>query len=90
MIGLAKGCRGSESSSFRRQLAKCQYLDWLQVLRRRDKEVFFHGREVGVLTAGLTKERELPAIEIDRAVERKRKFEQDPELHTYEEPTHHS
>ena len=111
-------------------------LDWLHVLRRRDKKVyakcvaavqrltelghelrrpladylrdgiyelrpksgrvnyrilyFFHGREVGVLTAGLTKERELPAIEIDRAVERKRKFEQNPELHTYEEPTHHS
>ncbi len=46
---------------------------------------FFHGREIGVLTAGLTKEREVPAIEIDRAVERKRKFEQNPRLHTYEE-----
>jgi hypothetical protein len=46
---------------------------------------FFHGREIGVLTAGLTKEREVPAIEIDRAVERKGKFEQNPRLHTYEE-----
>lgn len=75
---------------FQEAAGQVPVLDWLQVLRRRDKEVFFHGREVGVLTAGLTKERELPAIEIDRAVERKRKFEQDPELHTYEEPTHHS
>jgi hypothetical protein len=51
---------------------------------------FFHGREIGVLTAGLTKEREVPAIEIDRAIARKRKFEQNPHLHTYEEPAQHS
>jgi hypothetical protein len=32
----------------------------------------------------------VPAIEIDRAIERKRKFEQNPHLHTYEEPAQHS
>lgn len=46
---------------------------------------FFHGREAAVLAVGLTKEREVPPIEIDRAVERKRKFEHDPKRHTYEE-----
>ena len=44
---------------------------------------FFYGRTVAVISHGLVKERRVPSIEIDRAVERKRRFEQDPERHTY-------
>ncbi len=46
---------------------------------------FFHGKAVAVASQGLTKEREVPPREIDRAVERKRKFEAAPARHTYEE-----
>jgi phage-related protein len=45
---------------------------------------FFHGR-IAVLSHGLTKEQVVPPREIDRALERKRKFESDPERHTLEE-----
>lgn len=46
---------------------------------------FFHGRTAAVLSHGLVKERAVPPKEIDRAVERKRKFEADPKRHTHEE-----
>lgn len=46
---------------------------------------FFHGRGVALLAHGLTKEKAVPPGEIDRAVQRKRRFEADPEQHTYEE-----
>lgn len=46
---------------------------------------FFHGSAVAVLSHGIVKERIVPPKEIDRAVERKRKFEQAPADHTYEE-----
>jgi len=46
---------------------------------------FFHGRHVAVLASGLTKESEIPPAEIDRAMARKRLFEQDPNGHSYEE-----
>ncbi len=46
---------------------------------------FFHGREVGVLAHALTKEKEVPNTDIDRAVQRKQAFESDPDAHTYEE-----
>lgn len=46
---------------------------------------FFHGRNVAVVSHGFTKEAEVPAIEIDRAINRKRAFEKDPERHTYKE-----
>ncbi|PYV85490.1 MAG: hypothetical protein DMG05_22545 [Acidobacteria bacterium] len=45
---------------------------------------FFHGK-TAVLSHGLTKEQVVPPREIDRALERKRKFESDPERHTLEE-----
>lgn len=45
---------------------------------------FFHGRSVALLAHGLTKEREVPAAEIDRAVERRRRYESDPEAHRCE------
>ena len=46
---------------------------------------FFHGRVAAVLTHGLVKEREVPPREIAEAIRRKRKFELDPEGHTYKE-----
>jgi len=46
---------------------------------------FFHGRTAAVLAHGLVKERVVPSREIDVALARKRRFEQDPERHTYQE-----
>jgi hypothetical protein len=46
---------------------------------------FFHGRDVAVLASGLTKEADLPAVEIDRAIRRKQQFDKNPAAHTYEE-----
>ena len=45
----------------------------------------FHGKGAAVLTHGLTKERVVPPREIDEAIRRKRKFEQDPDKYTYQE-----
>ena len=42
---------------------------------------FFHGRHKAVLCDGLTKERIVPARDIDLAISRKRTFEKDPESH---------
>lgn len=46
---------------------------------------FFHGRVAAVVSHGLVKEKAVPPIEIDRAVERKQQFEVDPQKHTYME-----
>jgi hypothetical protein len=46
---------------------------------------FFHDRNVAVLSHGLTKEDSIPPVEIERALKRKRQFEQNPEKHTYAE-----
>ncbi len=46
---------------------------------------FFHGNVAAVLSHGLTKEKRVPPREIDKAIERKRKFEQNPQQHTQEE-----
>lgn len=46
---------------------------------------FFHGKAVVVLSHGLVKEREVPSKEIDKAMERKRRFELNPKKHTHEE-----
>lgn len=46
---------------------------------------FFHGKEVVVLSNGLTKEDRVPPREINLAVERKAAFESDPAGHTYSE-----
>ena len=46
---------------------------------------FFHGRNVAVLSHSLTKEDTIPAVDIERALKRKRQFEQEPEKHTYVE-----
>ena len=42
---------------------------------------FFHGRNVALLAHGLTKEQEVPVVEIDRAVRRKKLYEQAPQKH---------
>ena len=42
---------------------------------------FFDGREAVILTHGLTKEKEIPDADIERALERKKRHEQDPEMH---------
>jgi phage-related protein len=44
---------------------------------------FFHGREAVVISHGLVKERVVPPREIDRAAERKGRFEADPKRHTF-------
>src|SRR5678816_759113 len=46
---------------------------------------FFHGRNVAVLAHSLTKEDEIPAVDIERALKRKRLFASNPQRHTYEE-----
>jgi hypothetical protein len=46
---------------------------------------FFQGKAIVVLSHGLVKGREVPPKEIDKAVERKRKFEANSKRHTYEE-----
>ena len=46
---------------------------------------FFQGRMAAVLAHGLTKEREVPSKDIERALERKRLFEEDPAGHIFEE-----
>ena len=46
---------------------------------------FFHGRVAAVLAHGLVKEREVPLREIEETIRRKRRFELDPERHTYKE-----
>ena len=44
---------------------------------------FFAGKNVVVVSHGLKKEGKVPAVEIQRAIERKRKFEADPKAHTF-------
>ena len=46
---------------------------------------FFQGNQAAVVSHGLTKEREVPAREIDKAVECKNKFLKNPVRHTWEE-----
>lgn len=46
---------------------------------------FFHGQVAAVLAHGIVKEREVAEKDVERALERKQLFEQDPEGHTYRE-----
>lgn len=46
---------------------------------------FFHGQNVIILAHGLTKEDEVPDADIERARRRKEAFEQNPEIHLYED-----
>lgn len=44
---------------------------------------FFHDREVAVLAHAITKENEIPIVEINRALERRRMFAANPAAHTF-------
>jgi phage-related protein len=44
---------------------------------------FFHGRNVAVLAHTITKENEIPSVEIDRALNRKNLFVTNPAVHTF-------
>ena len=46
---------------------------------------FFHGRTAAVISHGLEKEDQVPPGEIEKAIKRKRKFEQNPKAHTHVE-----
>ncbi len=43
---------------------------------------FFHGTTAAVLTSGIVKEDRVPPAEIERAIERRHKFEANPQKHT--------
>jgi phage-related protein len=45
---------------------------------------FFHGRQIAILAHALTKEDDVPIVEIEKAIRRKRLFESNPKEHTYE------
>ncbi len=65
--------------------------DGIHELRARHGKVryrllyFFHGRNVAVLGHALTKKREIPQADLQRALDRKHAFAADPEAHTYQE-----
>lgn len=42
---------------------------------------FFHGKDIAVVAHGLTKEQAVPAREIERAIERRQRYEQYPQGH---------
>src|SRR5947208_16670576 len=46
---------------------------------------FFHGRTAAVVSHGLVKQAEVPPKEIEKAIQRKQKFEKNPKAHTHEE-----
>jgi len=42
---------------------------------------FFHGKDIAIVAHGLTKEQAVPAAGIQRAIERKRRYEKNPAKH---------
>lgn len=42
---------------------------------------FFHGKDIAIVAHGLTKEAEVPAADIERAIDRRRRYEQEPAKH---------
>jgi phage-related protein len=44
---------------------------------------FFHGNMAVVITHGLTKEKQVPSKEIDKAIDLKKRFEANPESHSF-------
>jgi phage-related protein len=44
---------------------------------------FFYGNEAVVVSHGLTKEGEVPSVEIERAIERMVRFRADPPTHSF-------
>jgi len=66
--------------------------DGIHELRAKEKTVqyrilfFYHGRNIAILSHVLTKEQEVPAMDIERALERKGRYEQNPSKHRASEP----
>ena len=48
---------------------------------------FFHGTVAAIVSHGITKERAVPPKEIERAMERRKRFEANPAKHSYGEAT---
>ena len=46
---------------------------------------FFHGNIAAVVSHGIVKEAKVPPKEIEKAIERMKKFERNSKVHTYEE-----
>ncbi len=46
---------------------------------------FFHGRNLAILGHGLTKEDKVPKSDIERAIRRKKAFEENPARHSHSE-----
>jgi phage-related protein len=44
---------------------------------------FFQGNEAVVVSHGLTKERDVPGVDIERAIRRMKRFRSDPPSHTF-------
>jgi phage-related protein len=42
---------------------------------------FYHGRNVCILAHGITKEKEVPSVDVERAIRRKLQYESDPSKH---------
>ncbi len=79
----------SQGHELRRPIA-APLRDGIYELRARENKVrlrilfFFYGRERAVVTHGLKKETGgVPSIEIDRALLRKKKYEENPTAHTF-------
>ncbi len=73
-----------------RRPASAYLRDGIYELRARQGHVhyrllyFFHGQRVAILAHSLTKESEVPDADIERAIQRKHRFETNPAAHTYE------
>lgn len=78
-----------EGHELRRPTADCLQ-DGIYELRARQRNVnyrilyFFHGKNVAVLAHCLTKEREIPAVDLKRAIGRKKAFLANPVRHTHQ------
>ena len=51
---------------------------------------FFSGKDLAVVSHGIAKEGVVPSVEIDRAIERKKRFEAGPSAHTYKPGRRHT
>jgi hypothetical protein len=49
---------------------------------------FFQGNVTAVVSHGIVKEDKVPPREIETAIERMKKFQRNPEIHTYKERSH--
>jgi hypothetical protein len=45
---------------------------------------FFHENQAAVLAVGIIKEKKVPPADIDKAIECRKQFEQNPEIHSYQ------